>query len=126
MSLNWINRKAIFLTLLVILIGTSIYLICAFLLVDYSLNEDGTSNNDSNRAPLFEELPNRILSEDSQLLDTIDLNYFCFDPDSDALSYSFKVLCRAPRLNHASEDSGLISAAFLKRLSAFSILCCWK
>jgi len=43
---------------------------------------------DSNKAPVLRELPDRILSEDSQLLDTIDLNYFCSDPDSDVLSYS--------------------------------------
>jgi len=88
MSLIWINRKVIFLILLILLIGAGIYFISAFLPVDHSLSEDHSSNNDSNRAPLFEELPNRILSEDSQLLDTIDLNYFCSDPDSDVLSYS--------------------------------------
>ncbi len=88
MSLNWINRKVILLTSLIILIGAGVYLISAFLLVDHSLSEDDTSNNEPNRAPLFKELPNRILNEDSQLLDTIDLTYFCSDPDSDALSYS--------------------------------------
>ena len=37
MSLNWMNKKIVLLTLLIVLIGASIYLISAFIPVDHPL-----------------------------------------------------------------------------------------
>jgi len=47
---------------------------------------DHSPDIDSNKAPVLRELPDRVLSEDSQLLNTINLDHFCSDPDFDVVS----------------------------------------
>jgi len=71
----WTGKKTLLLIMLALLIGSGIFLASIFLSIDHLPNED---NSDPNSAPFFIELPDKILSEDFQLLDTINVSFSSF------------------------------------------------